>query len=264
MIITAQLFFFEKEITELDSKLHFPFANVNFSQEFNEETRDYHAYTLDDNFVRLILKFKTKEINVFVYEKGKILIIKSDNVSYKEANILELDKEIKKIIDSVIAILLSSSIMKRLNVKDILTNYDYKIENIVATKKLSLLQNIDLNRLVFSIENAIYDPSLFPAVLIYFPNEFKDGHKPPVIQLFANGHMNCVGAQNVIDIKKYLRRIEKDIKEIFSETQTKEKKPHHPKEKMTMTDVIDELTSSLNLKKHKTEAYLEALIIQTK
>ncbi len=83
---------------------------------------------------------------------------------------------------------------------------DISIQNIVASAKIGSM--LKLNEIAFTLPNAEYEPEQFPG-LVY---RIKD---PKVaFLLFGSGKIVCTGGRNVKDVKKAIKKLEDELKEL--------------------------------------------------
>lgn len=82
-------------------------------------------------------------------------------------------------------------------------SYDFKIENVVSTTKLS--EHFDLIEIESKLEGAQYDKSRFPG-LVYRMKEPKS-----VFLLFNSGKVVCTGCRSIDDAKKAADMLKKKL-----------------------------------------------------
>ncbi len=86
-----------------------------------------------------------------------------------------------------------------------MTNFNIKIENIVATAPLGV--RISLESLVEYLEGSEYEPEQFPG-LVY---RVKDPKSATLI--FSTGKIVCTGARNIEDVTTVIKKVVKVLKE---------------------------------------------------
>lgn len=88
------------------------------------------------------------------------------------------------------------------NIKGIVvTKCHFKIVNIVA--QTSIAKNIDLNALILKVDNAMYDPEVFPGAIYRLSNT--DHPIKATFLLFSTGKIVCLGTTNESDLSTAIR-----------------------------------------------------------
>lgn len=87
-----------------------------------------------------------------------------------------------------------------------MVDFDYEIENVVLSVSYGGVE-FDLEDLSEKLEDARYDPSVFPGIAHSLP-ESKSS-----FLIFASGTANCVGAKSVQGARKAIRELTRRIKE---------------------------------------------------
>ena len=86
-----------------------------------------------------------------------------------------------------------------------MTNFNIKIENIVATAALGI--RIPLEEMLEYMEGSYYEPEQFPG-LVYRVEDPK-----AAILIFSTGKIVCTGARTIEDVKKIVKKVVKIIKD---------------------------------------------------
>ncbi len=87
-----------------------------------------------------------------------------------------------------------------------MTNFNIKIENIVATAAFGI--RIPLEKIVGHVEGSEYEPEQFPG-LVY---RIKDPKAAMLI--FSSGKVVCTGARSIADVRKAIAKVAKMIKSL--------------------------------------------------
>ena len=82
-----------------------------------------------------------------------------------------------------------------------MTNFNIKIENIVASASLDI--RIPLEKMVEVLEGAEYEPEQFPG-LVYRVKDPK-----AAILIFSSGKIVCTGARSIADVRKSVEKVAK-------------------------------------------------------
>lgn len=86
-----------------------------------------------------------------------------------------------------------------------MTNFNIKIENIVATTSLGI--RVPLEEMLHYMEDSDYEPEQFPG-LVYRVKDPK-----AAVLIFSTGKIVCTGARNIEDVKKVIKNVVKIIKD---------------------------------------------------
>lgn len=85
---------------------------------------------------------------------------------------------------------------------------DYKINNIVATAKIDLIEKIDLVKIARKLHDAEYHPERFPGVI------FRQDNPRATFLIFSTGKMVVTGLKIVEDAEKAVSKLLKKVKKI--------------------------------------------------
>jgi len=85
---------------------------------------------------------------------------------------------------------------------------DYKINNVVATAKLDIIEKIDLVKLARKLHDAEYQPERFPGVI------FRQDNPRATFLIFSTGNMVITGFKIAKDAEKAVNKLLKKIKKI--------------------------------------------------
>lgn len=141
-----------------------------------------------EQFPGLVYRIDEPKAASLIFSSGKIVC--TGGKSPKLAK-----KAVKKIIKSI----------KDAGIK-IKGKADISIQNIVASAKIGSM--LKLNEIAFTLPNAEYEPEQFPG-LVY---RIKD---PKVaFLLFGSGKIVCTGGRNVKDVKRAIKKLEDELKEL--------------------------------------------------
>ncbi len=141
-----------------------------------------------EQFPGLVYRIKSPRAAALIFSSGKIVCTGTKSIKLaKEA--------MRKVVDDIRAIGI-----------DLPTEFDIKVENIVASSKIDA--QLNLEEIAFSLENAEYEPEQFPG-LVYRIRE------PRVaFLLFSSGKIICTGAQNIKDVEAALKKLKEKLIEI--------------------------------------------------
>lgn len=81
-----------------------------------------------------------------------------------------------------------------------MANVKIQVQNIVLSVTYEGVE-FDLERLAKSLDNARYDPEVFPGIA------YKSEDPPASFLIFASGKMNCVGAKSMQDAKLAIKKL---------------------------------------------------------
>ena len=96
-----------------------------------------------------------------------------------------------------------------------MTDFDIKIENIVASSSLGV--RIPLEEMVKRLEGSEYEPQQFPG-LIYRVKDPK-----AAMLVFSSGKVVCTGARSIVDVKKAVAKVTRMIKSLKLDVPKKHK-----------------------------------------
>jgi len=85
---------------------------------------------------------------------------------------------------------------------------DYKINNVVATAKIDLIEKIDLVKIARKLHDAEYHPERFPGVI------FRQDNPRATFLIFSTGNMVVTGLEIVADAEKAVSKLLKKVKKI--------------------------------------------------
>lgn len=141
-----------------------------------------------EQFPGLVYRIEDPKAASLIFSSGKIVCTGARSPELAR-------KAVKKIIDSI----------KKARIK-IKGKAKINIENIVASAKIDAV--LKLNEIAFMLPNAEYEPEQFPG-LVY---RIKD---PKVaFLLFGSGKIVCTGGRNVKDVKRAIKKLEDELKEL--------------------------------------------------
>jgi len=141
-----------------------------------------------EQFPGLVYRIKDPRAAALIFSSGKIVCT--------GARSIEMAKEaMKKVVDTVRDVGI-----------DLPTEFDIKVENIVASSCVNA--KLNLEEIAFALENAEYEPEQFPG-LVYRIRE------PRVaFLLFSSGKIICTGAHNLKDVQTALNKLKVRLEEI--------------------------------------------------
>ncbi|MEM2878182.1 MAG: TATA-box-binding protein [Candidatus Hadarchaeales archaeon] len=86
-----------------------------------------------------------------------------------------------------------------------MANVKIQVQNIVLSVTYEDVE-FNLERLAKSLDNARYDPEVFPGIA------YKSEDPPASFLIFASGKMNCVGAKSMQDAKLAIKKLTNKLK----------------------------------------------------
>ncbi len=146
-----------------------------------------------EEFPGLIIRLNPEEEKpsktALVFSSGRVVITGAKD-----------EKDVEKAIERLVKLL------EKIGVK-VTKKPTYEIQNIVVSGNLNM--RLNLNNLIFKLENAEYEPEQFPG-LIYkiYPD------KSITFLLFGSGRFVCTGGRRIEEIKKAIKDLKKKLEEI--------------------------------------------------
>jgi transcription initiation factor TFIID TATA-box-binding protein len=86
------------------------------------------------------------------------------------------------------------------------SNPEITIQNIVASGDLHTF--IDLNKAAIIMENAMYEPEVFPGLIYRMPDP------KTVFLIFSTGKVVCTGAKNKKSVKEAIIKLNREVREL--------------------------------------------------
>ena len=126
-------------------------------------------------FPGLILKIKEPKATFLIFTSGKMILTGLRDIPFAKLAVSELMNKLRKI-----------------NIN--LSNPEIKITNIVAS--IDFHSFINLNKAVVKLDNIMYEPEVFPAVIYHMKEPIA------VFLIFATGKVICTKIKNKIDLIK--------------------------------------------------------------
>jgi len=170
-------------------------ATLNQKIDLNAVVKGYPGVEYrPKRFPGLVFRLKRPKTATLIFSTGKMVCTGAKSEKESRRAVMTVVKELKK--GGII----------------IISKPDLKVVNIVASARLG--GKIDLEKAVFTLGKAMYEPEQFPG-LIYRMDEPK-----VVILIFASGNLVCTGAkreQDVHDAVYKLQRILEEQQLIFYE-----------------------------------------------
>jgi len=139
-----------------------------------------------ERFPGLVMRILKPKATILVFSTGKMVV-----TGMRHA--YEAPKVVEKVIKNV----------KKAGIK--VTDPVITIQNIVASGNLHT--NIDLNMAAITMDNAMYEPEVFPG-LIYRMAEPKT-----VFLIFSTGKIVCTGAKNKEIVREAVKKLFKQVRE---------------------------------------------------
>ena len=138
-------------------------------------------------FPGLVFKLKRPKTATLIFSTGKMVCTGAKS-----------EKESRRAVTTVVKELKKGGII-------IISKPDLKVVNIVASARLG--GKIDLEKAVFTLRKAMYEPEQFPG-LIYRMDEPK-----VVILIFASGNLVCTGAKKEQDVYESVHKLHEMLEE---------------------------------------------------
>ncbi|MCK4239607.1 MAG: TATA-box-binding protein [Candidatus Lokiarchaeota archaeon] len=140
-----------------------------------------------ERFPGLVMRIEKPHATSLIFSNGKMVLTGLKDV-------LDADKVVKKILKNI-----------RKSGLDV-RNPKITPQNIVATGDLHV--NIDLNIAVMILENAMYEPEVFPGLIYKM-------HNPNIVfNIFSTGRFVCLGAKEKETIKEGILKLKKQVHEL--------------------------------------------------
>jgi len=140
-----------------------------------------------ERFPGLVMRITNPKATFLIFSTGKMVI-----TGLRRAD--EASPGVKKIIKSIKSAGINVS------------NPEITIQNIVASGDLHTF--IDLNKAAIVMENAMYEPEVFPG-LIYRMQDPKT-----VFLIFSTGKVVCTGAKNKKSVKEAILKLNHEVREL--------------------------------------------------
>jgi len=143
-----------------------------------------------ERFPGVVYRIKNPRATALIFSSGKMVCTGAKSIKLaKEA--------VHKVVDRL-----------RETGIDLPTEFDIKVENIVASTQIYVKKKLDLEQLAHELENSEYEPESFPG-LVY---RIKD---PRVaFLLFGSGKIICTGARIIADIHTALGKLKARLEEL--------------------------------------------------
>jgi len=142
-----------------------------------------------EQFPGLVLRIKNPKTSALLFTSGKVVCTGAKDMT-------DAEKSIHKIIDS----------LKKVDVK-ITIEPRLKIQNLVGAGGLGF--DLNLNELAIKLNNVEYEPEQFPGLVYKIEHPFHAS-----FLLFSNGKLVCTGTKSNEEMKKCLKQLVKDLKNI--------------------------------------------------
>ncbi len=140
-----------------------------------------------ERFPGLVMRITDPKATFLIFSTGKMVI-----TGLRRAD--EASRGVKKIIKSI----------KNAGIN--VSNPEITIQNIVASGDLHTF--IDLNKAAIIMENAMYEPEVFPGLIYRMKNP------KTVFLLFSTGKVVCTGAKNKIFVKEAFLKLNRVVREL--------------------------------------------------
>jgi transcription initiation factor TFIID TATA-box-binding protein len=140
-----------------------------------------------ERFPGLVMRITKPKATFLIFSTGKMVI-----TGLRRAD--EASPGVKKIMKSIKS--------AGINV----ANPEITIQNIVASGDLHTF--IDLNKAAIIMENAMYEPEVFPGLIYRMPDP------KTVFLIFSTGKVVCTGAKNKESVKEAISKLNREVREL--------------------------------------------------
>jgi len=140
-----------------------------------------------ERFPGLIMRIKEPKATFLIFSTGKMVITGLRRADEASPGVKKVVKYIKK---------------AGINV----SNPEITIQNIVASGDLHTF--IDLNKAAILMENAMYEPEVFPGLIYRMP------YPKTVFLIFSTGKIVCTGAKNKKSVKEAVLKLNHEVREL--------------------------------------------------
>jgi len=140
-----------------------------------------------ERFPGLIMRIKEPKATFLIFSTGKMVI-----TGLRRAD--EASPGVKKVVKYITKAGINVS------------NPEITIQNIVASGDLHIF--IDLNKAAIIMENAMYEPEVFPGLIYRMPDP------KTVFLIFSTGKIVCTGAKNKKSVKEAVLKLNHEVREL--------------------------------------------------
>ena len=140
-----------------------------------------------ERFPGLVMRITDPKATFLIFSTGKMVI-----TGLRRAD--EASPGVKKIMKSIKSAGINVS------------NPEITIQNIVASGDLHTF--IDLNKAAIIMENAMYEPEVFPGLIYRMPDP------KTVFLIFSTGKVVCTGAKNKESVKVAISKLNREVREL--------------------------------------------------
>jgi transcription initiation factor TFIID TATA-box-binding protein len=140
-----------------------------------------------ERFPGLVMRITNPKATFLIFSTGKMVI-----TGLRRAD--EASPGVKKIMKSIKSAGINVS------------NPEITIQNIVASGDLHTF--IDLNKAAIIMENAMYEPEVFPGLIYRMPDP------KTVFLIFSTGKVVCTGAKNKESVKEAIIKLNREVREL--------------------------------------------------
>ena len=140
-----------------------------------------------ERFPGLVMRITKPKATFLIFSTGKMVI-----TGLRRAD--EASRGVKKIMKSI----------KNAGIN--VSNPEITIQNIVASGDLHTF--IDLNKAAIIMENAMYEPEVFPGLIYRMPDP------KTVFLIFSTGKVVCTGAKNKESVKEAISKLNREVREL--------------------------------------------------
>jgi len=140
-----------------------------------------------ERFPGLVMRITNPKATFLIFSTGKMVI-----TGLRRAD--EASPGVKKIMKSIKSAGISVS------------NPEITIQNIVASGDLHTF--IDLNKAAIIMENAMYEPEVFPGLI------YRMADPKTVFLIFSTGKVVCTGAKNKESVKVAISKLNREVREL--------------------------------------------------
>ena len=141
-----------------------------------------------EQFPGLVFRIKNPKAAMLIFSSGKVVCTGARSVA-----------DVRRAITKVARMIRSLKL-------DVQKKYKIQIENIVASAQIPA--RLDLDKIVFGLENTEYEPDQFPGLVYRMKNP------KAVLLLFSSGKVICTGIRKIEDVEYSMNFVFKKLKSI--------------------------------------------------
>ena len=186
----------EKEEYDYESDLDYKIENVVATVvveitekiDLNQIARKHAEVEYNpERFPGLVMRIEKPRATILIFSTGKMVV-----TGLRKA--VEAPKVVEKVVKNI----------KKAGIK--VANPEITIQNIVASGDLHT--NIDLNMAAIVMEQAMYEPEVFPGLI------YRMADPKTVFLIFSTGRIVCTGAKNKEIVREAVLKLNQEVREL--------------------------------------------------